>query len=103
MPSRAEIRGGFESVLRVASLAILAWMFWMSLERGRAEQVVSARSGNIEAALRDWSASGMAPDRASVQLDSTLSPTERDWMRALYAAGTRVGNVSSKRAPPPGR
>jgi len=90
MPSRAEIRGGFESVLRVASLAILAWMFWISLERGRAEQVVSARSGNIEAALRDWSASGMAPDRASVQLDSTPSPTERDWMRALDAAGTRV-------------
>ena len=90
MPSRAEIRGGFETVLRVLSIAVLAWMFWVSLERGRAEQVVSARSGNIGAALRDWSASGIAPDRASIQLDSTPSATDRDWMRALDAAGTRV-------------
>jgi hypothetical protein len=77
-------------VLRVVSIAILAWLLWLSLDRTRSEQVVSARTANIATALQDWSRAGVAPDRASIQLDSTPSPLERDWMRALGRAGTRV-------------
>lgn len=90
MPSRAEVRGGFESVLRVVSIAILAWLLWQSLDRTRSEQVVSARSSNIAAELRDWSRAGIAPNRASIQLDSAPDPVERDWMRAIGHSGTRV-------------
>ena len=90
MPSRAEIRGGFESVLRVLSIAILAWMLWQSLDRSRDDQVVSTRSASLGTALRDWSRAGIAPDRASIQLDSTPATVERDWMRAVAHSGTRL-------------
>jgi len=90
MPSRAEVRGGFEGVLRVVSIAILAWLLWKSLDRTRSDQVVSARSSNIAAALRDWSRAGIAPDRAAIRLDSAPGPMERDWMRAVGHSGTRV-------------
>ena len=90
MPSRAEIRGTLELALRATSLVVLAWMLWLSLDRGRLERVVSARSTNLAAALRDWSAAGVAPDRASIRLDSTPTPTERDWMRALAHSGSSV-------------
>lgn len=90
MPSRAEIRGGFESVLRVLSIAIIGWMLWQSLDQSRSDQVVSARSSNLGAALRDWSKAGLAPDHASIQLDSTPAPVERDWMRALGHSGTKL-------------
>lgn len=90
MPSRAEIRGTLELALRATSLLVLGWMLWLSLDRGRPERVVSARSSNLAQALRDWSSSGVAPDRAAVQLDSTPSPVERDWMRALAHSGSRV-------------
>lgn len=90
MPSRAEIRGTLESALRVVSIAILAWMLWLSLDRTPNKQVVSARSGNLSIAVWEWSAAGIPPDRASVQLDSTPGPIDRDWLRALASAGTRV-------------
>ena len=98
MPSRAEIRGGFESVLRVVSIAILAWMLWLSLDRTPNERLVSARSANIASALRDWSSAGIAPDRASIQLDNTPSPLDRDWLRALASAGTLVSWKGNLRA-----
>ncbi len=90
MPSRAEIRSGFETALRVASLGLLASLFWLSLDRGRAERVVSAGSPNLGKALSDWSRTGLAPDRIHVELDSTPSPSHRDWLRALSGAGSRV-------------
>ena len=90
MPSRAEIRGGFESVLRVVSIAILAWLLWQSLDRTHSDQVVSARSPDIRVALNRWSRDGIPPDRASVQLDSAPAAVERDWLRALDHSGTRV-------------
>ena len=90
MPSRAEIRGGFESVLRALSIAILAWMLWQSLDRSRDDRTVSARSSTIWSALREWSRAGIAPDRATIQLDSTPTSVARDWMRALAHSGTRL-------------
>ena len=41
-------------------------------------------------ALRSWSTAGIAPDRASIQLDSTPAPVSRDWMKALAHSGTQV-------------
>ena len=90
MPSRAEIRGTLELALRATSFLVLAWMLWLSLDRGQPERVVSARSANIASALRDWSSAGVAPDRAAIHLDSTPSPIERDWMRALAHSGSSV-------------
>ena len=96
MPSRAELRGRVEIVLRVASVGIIAWMFWQSLDRKKYEYVVNARTATLSAGLRNWTRSGIAPDRISVQLDSVPSPRQRDWLSALRAAGSKVswdGNI----------
>jgi hypothetical protein len=90
MPSRAETRARIEAVLRGASLLLLAWMLWLSLDRERPDTVVSARSANLGAALRDWSVSGIAPDRIAVSLDRTPSPRERAWLSALARTGSSV-------------
>jgi hypothetical protein len=90
MPSRAEVRGGIETVLRALSLAVLAWLLWLSLDRGQAESRVSGRSANLVSAVRDWSRIAIAPHRITVQLDKTPSPLERDWLRALNGAGSKV-------------
>ncbi|MEO8577528.1 MAG: hypothetical protein ABI556_12540 [Gemmatimonadales bacterium] len=90
MPSRAETRGTIESVLRGVSILLLAWMFWLSLDRGQPETVVSARSANLGQALHAWSSAGTAPDRISIQLDSTPTVPHRDWIAALRAAGSIV-------------
>ena len=88
MPSRADVRAAIETALRALSITILALMLWLSLDRGRPERVVSARSANLGPALRDWSSSGLAPDRVSLQLDRTPTPAHRDWIRALSHANT---------------
>ena len=88
MPSRADVRAAIETALRALGITILALMLWLSLDRGRPERVVSARSANLGPALRDWSSSGLAPDRVSLQLDRTPTPAHRDWIRALSHANT---------------
>jgi hypothetical protein len=90
MPSRAEIRGGFETALRAVSLIILAWMFWLSLDRSRAEKVVTSGSANLPVALRDWSRAGIAPDRIVARFDSTPDTRDLDWLRALKGSGSEV-------------
>ncbi len=90
MPSRAEIRGGVENALRGASLVLLAWMLWLSLDRGRPETIVTAKSANLDTALIDWSRRGLAPDRIAISLDSTPRPAQRDLLRALRGAGSTV-------------
>ena len=90
MPSRAEVRVTIERILRGVSFVLLAWMLWLSIDRGSAERAVSAGSGNLSAAVKDWSAAAIAPDRISVKLDSTPSPAVRDWLRALRGAGSDV-------------
>lgn len=98
MPSRAEIRGGFETALRAVSLIILAWMFWLSLDRGRVEKVVTLSSANLPVELRNWSRAGIAPDRIEVRFDSTPDTRDLDWLRALKGSGSNVkwsGNLPS--------
>jgi hypothetical protein len=90
MPSRAEIRGGAENVLRVLSIGILAWMLWLSLDRAQPDTAVSARSTGLATALRDWSSRGIPPDRITAQLDSIPSAVQADWLRALRGAGSDV-------------
>ena len=90
MPSRADVRAGIETALRVLSIAILATMLSLSLDRGRPEQVVTARSASIATSLRDWSRAGIAPVSASVHLDRNPAPAHRDWIRALSRSGTSV-------------
>jgi hypothetical protein len=90
MPSRADVRAGIETALRALSVAILAMMLWLALDRGRSERVGSARSANLSAALHDWSSSGLWPERVSLQLDQTPAPAYRDWIRALSHSGTRL-------------
>ena len=77
-------------MLRALSIATLALMLWLSLDRGRPEEVVAARSANLGPALRDWSRAGIAADRASIQLDRNPVPAHRDWIRALSRSGTSV-------------
>jgi hypothetical protein len=84
------MRAGIEAALRALSIAILAMMFWLSLDRGQPENIVSARSANLGSQLREWTTSGLAPDRVSAQLDKTPVPAHRDWMRALSHSGTQV-------------
>jgi hypothetical protein len=83
------MRAGIETALRALSIAILAMMLWHSLDRGQPDRVVSARSSNIGTALREWSTSAPAPDRALVELDRTPLPAHRDWMSALSHSGVR--------------
>ncbi|HVF38676.1 MAG TPA: hypothetical protein VM939_02175 [Gemmatimonadaceae bacterium] len=79
-----------ELVLRAVSMGLLAWMLWLSLDRGSPEATASAQSGNLTPALRDWTLKGSPPRNISVQLDSVPSARERDWLAALRAAGTAV-------------
>ena len=90
MPSRADVRAGIETALRALSLSALGLMLWLSLDRGRADSVVSARTSNLGAALKDWSSAGIAPDRASLDLEKNPPPAHRDWLRALSRSGTAV-------------
>ena len=90
MPSRVETRSGIETVLRVVSIGVIAWMFWLSLDHGRTESVVGVRTNSLASGLRDWSRRGIAPDRISVQLDSVPTPRQRDWLVALRSSGSNV-------------
>jgi len=90
MPSRAETRGRIEAVLRAVSIGIIAWMLWLSLDHGRTESAVGARSATLSRGLHDWTRSGIAPDRISVQLDSVPAPRQRDWLAALRSSGSKV-------------
>lgn len=90
MPSRVETRGRIETVLRVISLGVIAFMLWQSLDHGAIESAVNGNTKNIRTGLRDWSRKGIAPGRISVQLDSVPGPAQRDWLAALRATGSSV-------------
>jgi hypothetical protein len=71
-------------------MVILAWLFWMSLDRGRTESIVASSSNDMSTALRKWSTTGMPPDHIAARFDSAPNPADRDWLRALQGAGSRV-------------
>ena len=90
MPSRAKIRSTIETALRVLSIVILAWMFWLSLDRGRPERAVVGKSATLASSLREWSRAGIPPDRISIGLEENPTPAHRDWIRALSHSGSSV-------------
>jgi hypothetical protein len=90
MPSRVEVRGRFETTLRIVSLGVIAWMLWLSLDRGRKESVVASNTAGLALALSDWTKSGIAPDNISVGADSVPTARQRDWLAALRASGSKV-------------
>jgi hypothetical protein len=96
--SAAGGRIALEVLLRAASILLLAWLLWLSLDRRRAYQVTSARSADLARAVREWTAAPRAPDAIHVLLDATPAPLERDWLAAVGAAGSVVTWSGS---PPP--
>ncbi len=90
MLSRAEIRGTIETALRALSLGILAWMLWLSLDRGRTETFVTARTASLPASLREWTQKGIGPDHIGVVFDSVPTARQRDWVAALRSSGSKV-------------
>ncbi|MEO7366686.1 MAG: hypothetical protein ABIZ36_01935 [Gemmatimonadaceae bacterium] len=72
------------------SIGVIAWMLWLSLDHGRTESVVGAHTVALSHGLKEWSKSGVAPDRISVQLDSVPTPRQRDWLAALRSSGSNV-------------
>ncbi len=90
MPSLGSSRRIAEHLLRGLSVGALAWMLWLSLDRDVPPVTVSARSGSIGDALREWTTSSVAPARIDIRLDSAPSPLERGWTAAVRGAGSDV-------------
>ncbi|HUQ18681.1 MAG TPA: hypothetical protein VM099_03630 [Gemmatimonadaceae bacterium] len=89
MPSRAETRSIIESVLSGVVIVVLGILLWNALQhRGSMEETTYSARGT--ASFADWTTRSNAPPQIHVSLDNTSSPIERDWMRALAAAGSRV-------------
>lgn len=91
MPSRAEVRGRAEHVLRAMVIAILAVMLWRSLHPeadGGARNLTAREVGTRK--LAEWSVMSSAPSSIQLALDSVPSPIDRAWLSAIVGAGTRV-------------
>jgi hypothetical protein len=89
MPSRAEIRSIIETVLSGVVIVVLAILLWNTLQR-RGSSADAVYSGRGTASFADWTTRSKAPAQIHVSLDNTPSPLERDWMRALSSAGSRI-------------
>lgn len=90
MPSRAETRSRIELGLRAVSLVLIAWMLWLSLDRGLRSTSASSSSVGLKESLRVWSVAGEPPDQIRLTLASVPSPRERDWIAALAGAGSKI-------------
>lgn len=89
MLSRAEIRRALENILSGIVIAVLAILLWQTVQRrAPAEDTVHTARGT--ASLADWTTKAKRRGVLHLSLDNTPSPLERDWMRALAAAGSRV-------------
>lgn len=90
MPSRDSWRVALEWALRLASLALLAWMIWLatSARRATGEHRVS-RSAALRDSLASWTLDPRA-DSLHVAADELPPPRERDWLAALRRAGASV-------------
>ncbi|HLE57518.1 MAG TPA: hypothetical protein VJB15_10575 [Rhodothermia bacterium] len=98
MPSRAELRVIGERALRAVVIAALAIMLWQSLRKPSFADRPSVESRNIAGSLPAWSRSSVAPRQIHVEIDSTPSRVERDWLEALRASGSSVswaGNLAA--------
>nr|MDP9178853.1 hypothetical protein [Gemmatimonadota bacterium] len=90
MPSRAEVRVVAERVLRAIVIASLGVMLWQSLHEPLGGGRAQIRSRITGGALAAWSRSSVAPSLIHVEIDSTPSRLERDWLDALRLAGSSV-------------
>jgi hypothetical protein len=92
MLSRVESRVLFERVLRGVVIVALTLLLWQSLREhphsGR--QTVVARGAAVSGSLLEWSVSPGAPQSILVQLNNVPSVSERAWLGALGAAGSRL-------------
>ena len=79
-----------ETALRALSLLLIAWMLWLSLDHGKNESAVAAKTADLSVALSDWTRNGIAPDNIYVNLDSVPTLRQRDWLAALRASGSKV-------------
>lgn len=91
MPSRAEWRAVVEHVLRGAVIVALAVMLWQSLKATPSVPNDEIDARTLAGMLPRWSTTATPPRRIEVALDSAPSPLERDWLRALAGAGSRIG------------
>ena len=92
MPSRAEWRVVSEHILRGVVIAALGVMLLKSLsatESVAKDDEIGART--LLGMLPLWSAMPTPPRRIDIVLDSSPAPLERDWLKALAAAGSRIG------------
>lgn len=99
MRSPVSWRRVLEWGLRLASIALLAWMVWVAAGARRATgERRSARSATLADSLAAWTLEPRA-ESLHVALDDLPSPTERDWLAALRRAGAKVSWSSSGNTP----
>lgn len=99
MPSRDSWRGALEWGLRVASLALLAWMIWLSMgARGATGEHRVSRSAALADSLASWTLD-LRAESLHVALDALPPPRQRDWLVALRRAGAAVSWSSAGAAP----
>jgi hypothetical protein len=76
--------------LRVASLALLAWMIWLSMgARGATGEHRVSRSAALADSLASWTLD-LRAESLHVALDELPPPRQRDWLVALRRAGAAV-------------
>ena len=90
MPSRADLAVAIERGLRAVLIAALAVLLWQSLHKQPSADDRDVRSRTLSGMLTSWTRAATAPERIHAQLDSVPGPLERDWLRALAAAGSKV-------------
>ncbi len=99
MRSRGSWRGGLEWGLRVAALALLAWLVWLAAVARRATgEHRAARSAALMDSLASWTLDPRA-ESLHVTLDELPSREERDWLSALRRSGAVVSWSSRGNTP----
>jgi hypothetical protein len=89
MRSPGSVRAGFEWLLRAAVIALLAWYLFFVLRSRTQGAAEGATSAELRTALVRWSTIAR-PARVHTTLDHPPAGSERDWLAALSATGTRV-------------
>ena len=99
MRSLARNRQLFESVLRIGSLGLIAWMIWLSLApRDAAAGRRASGSRSLADSLEAWTLDPRA-ESLDVLLDTVPDRAERAWLSALRRAGPVVSWSSRSLTP----
>jgi hypothetical protein len=89
MPSRAELRISVERVLRAVAIGALAILLWQSVRVGPSLADAGIVTRGL-AGLQQFTLRASVPPTIRFDLDSMPSRLQRDWLRALAGAGSRV-------------